>query len=141
MAKSKASGSFGVEEILLDHSPEVRALVQSVRNIIRDVVPEASEAAHPVWHSINYRHPESGYFCGIFPEQVSVKLAFEFGVLLPDPENQLEGSGKQVRYLNLQDGDKLPEQALKELILAALALPPRREDKLALIRSGARPAW
>ncbi len=139
MAKSKSRDIFAVEDILLDHNPEIRALVQSVRNSILNIVPDAIEAAQPVWHSINYSHPESGYFCGVFPLQDSIKLAFEFGVLLPDPENLLEGRGKQVRYLNLRDTDSIPEQALRDLILAALALPPRREDKLALIRAGAKP--
>jgi hypothetical protein len=74
-----------VEDILADHAPPVRWLVERLREIIRQTVPEATESAHPVWHSISYRHPRSGYFCGIFPFQERVDLAFEFGVLLPDP--------------------------------------------------------
>jgi hypothetical protein len=74
-----------VEDILADHAPPVRWLVERLREIIRQTVPEATESAHPVWHSISYCHPRSGYFCGIFPFQERVDLAFEFGVLLPDP--------------------------------------------------------
>src|SRR3990172_443377 len=139
MAKQKPGAKIQIEELLFSHSPEIRELVQSLRYSILEIVPDAVEAAHPVWHSINYRHPESGYFCGIFPQQDRVKIGFEFGVLLPDPENLLEGDGKQVRYLTLRDEDSIPSKALKDFILAAIALPASRQVRLALVRSGAKP--
>jgi len=85
MPKRKPDADTLIENILESHDPEVRALVEHLRKIIRETVPDATESAHPVWHSIGYRHPESGYFCGIFPQNDGVNLAFEFGVLLPDP--------------------------------------------------------
>lgn len=141
MAKSKSSLKFSVEDLLVDFPPQVRELVQVLRRLILEVVPNASETAQPSWRSLNYRHPESGYFCGIFPQQDMVRLAFEFGALLPDPENLLTGEGRQVRYLDLQDKEAIPVERLKEFLLAALALPSQREVKLALIRSGAKPRF
>jgi hypothetical protein len=62
------------EDILADHSPNVRKLAERLRILIRETVPEASEVAYPGWHAIGYRHPRSGYFCGIFPSAARLKL-------------------------------------------------------------------
>ncbi len=140
MPKAKSGSTTSVEDILADHTPPVRLLVERLRGIIRQTVPEATEAAHPVWHSIGYRHPRGGYFCGIFPFQDRVDLAFEFGVLLPDPDRLLEGDGKQVRYLRIKDENDIREPALKALLQAAIDLPERRDVKLGLVRLRAKPA-
>jgi len=139
MAKDKQISTTKVEDILADHSPEVRTLVEQLRTIVHSAVPEAAESAHPVWHSIGYRHPRSGYFCGIFPHQDRVDLGLEFGVLLPDPAGLLEGQGKQVRYVRIRAGSEIREDALKALLRAALDLPQRRDVRLAMIRSAAKP--
>ncbi len=70
-----------------------------LRGLIRDALPEVEEAARPGWHAIGYRHPDQGYLCGIFPHDDAVKLGFEFGMLLPDPDRLLSGDGKQLRYV------------------------------------------
>jgi hypothetical protein len=139
MPKRKPSANTSIENILESHGPEVRALVERLRKIIREAVPDATESAHPVWHSIGYRHPESGYFCGIFPQADRVDLAFEFGVLLPDPGGLLEGDGKQVRYVRIRRDRDIRVRALKKLLLAAIDLPASRDVKLGLIRSSAKP--
>ena len=138
MPKTKTATTTSVEDILASHTPPVRLLVERLREIIRQTVPEASESAHPVWHSISYNHPRGGYFCGIFPFQERVDLAFEFGVLLPDPEGLLVGNGKQVRYLRFKDEGDIREEALKALLQAAIDLPERRDVKLGLVRAAAK---
>ena len=92
-----------------------------------------------MWHSISYHHPLGGYFCGIFPFQDRIDLAFEFGVLLPDPDRLLEGNGKQVRYMRIKDENEIREPALKALLQAAIDLPERRDVKLGLVRAAAKP--
>ena len=78
--------------VLETHSLPVRESVERLRVLIRATVPDAIESAHAVWHSLSYKHPASGYFCGIFPQSDRVDVAFEFGVLLPDPDRVLEGA-------------------------------------------------
>ena len=111
------------EDIVANHSPEVRRLVERLRTLITETVPPATEHPYPVWHSIGYRHPQQGYFCGIFPQQDQVKVGFEYGLLLPDPEGLLQGSGKRVRYMHVLNLGELKEDALKALLLAAINLP------------------
>ena len=135
MMKKRANHpTISVEMLLQNYPPAVCALVEELRMIIRSTVPEATEAAHAVWRSINYRHPLQGYFCGLFPQANGVNLAFEFGALLPDPAGVLDGQGKQVRYLRCRLEQPVPIEALQPLIQAALELPPNKATKLALLR-------
>ena len=137
MAKRQAQ-IVAVESILENHSLPVRRTVERLRAIIRETVPEAVESANAVWHSLSFKHPACGYFCGIFPQATRVDVAFEFGVLLPDPEGRLEGEGKQVRYLRLRDEGDLRAEAFQQLLIEAVNLPPQRAAKLALIRERGR---
>lgn len=114
---------------------EVRAIAEGLRRLIRETMPEATESGHPTWHSIGYRHPKSGYVCGIFPHKDSVDLVFEFGILLSDPHQVLQGDTKQVRYIPITKIDEINETAIRQLIGEALSLPVSRAIKLDLIRA------
>ncbi len=126
------------EDILAGLTPDMADLVQSLRKLISETVPDAVEVAYPVWKGIGYHHGESGYFCAIFPQAAGVKLGFEFGVLLPDPDSVLVGAGKQVRYVVIDDAAQIPAGAIKRLLAAALSLPEGREAKLSMISAGAK---
>jgi hypothetical protein len=123
------------EHILTGHTPEVRQLCEALRSLVRAEVPEAIEVAYPSWHGIGYHHPQSGYFCAIFPMNDMVKLGFEWGVLLADPERLLTGNGKQVRYLNILNQTDVRAEAIRQFLQAALGLPPERDAKLWLIKN------
>ena len=111
------------EDILAAHAPGVRALAERLRRLVLDVVPDAHERAYPGWRAIGYRHPRAGYFAGIFPEEGAVRLAFEWGALLSDPDGLLQrgpSGGKRVRYAVLPPGDDIPEGPLALLLLEAV---------------------
>jgi hypothetical protein len=126
---------ISVEKLLQDHHPEIQAIVEQIRNLILTIVPSSTESANAGWHSISYRHPQQGYYCGIFPTQDKVILVFEYGILLPDPEGVLEGSGKQVRNVLIDSPDKIPSLAIQKLLVEAINLPLRKAEKLELIRA------
>jgi hypothetical protein len=139
MSTRKPHTQTTIASLLATHHPHIRAIVERLRVIVREAVPDASETPQPSWHSINYRHPDCGYFCGIFPQQDDVLLAFEFGVLLPDPNGALEGKGTQVRFLRIKDIKDIKVRAIKYFIREALALPEKRSVKLELLRAKAKP--
>lgn len=132
------TGAITTEDILAGLAPDVADLVQSLRRLIAETVPDAVELAYPVWKGIGYHHGTSGYFCAIFPQASGVKLGFEFGVLLPDPDRVLVGAGRQVRYVVIQDKSQVPAGAIKRLLTDALSLPEGKEAKLGMIRAGAK---
>ena len=135
MSANKSKKVVSPESILDDHTLEIRAIAEELRKLIRATIPEAIESGHPTWHSIGYRHPKAGYVCGIFPHKDSADLVFEFGILLPDPHQVLQGEGKQTRYIPITTIDEINEGAIKQLIEAALSLPISRAVKLDLIRA------
>ena len=124
-----------------DLPPETRELLSELRSVILNTVPEATVKANLGWKSLNFSHPGVGYFCGLFPIEDRVIVAFEFGVLLPDPDGILDRNNcaKQVRYLRIRSRRAIPRSGLKRLLQAAVALPEKRSTRLALVRAGAQP--
>ena len=108
------------EDVLSPFPGEVRALAEEMRAFIRGAVPGVEERAYPVWRGIGYHDAQSGYFGALFPNRGQVRLAFEHGASLPDPEGLLTGSGRQVRYVVLTPGAAVPREAIRDLLDAAL---------------------
>src|SRR5918992_3971242 len=118
---SKKTGSDQTpEQFLAAYSPAIRALSERLRALIRDTVPTASEHVYTGWKALGYRDPQSGYFCGIFPQSDHVRLLFEHGAALPDPDRVLTGTTRQVRYLELRDVEDIPIGPVQRLLRAAL---------------------
>jgi hypothetical protein len=67
-----------------------------------------------------------------------VDVAFEFGVLLPDPNAMLEGEGKQVRYVRIRQVQDIQTAPLIALIQAAIDLPSNRQVRLEMVRLSVR---
>jgi hypothetical protein len=128
-------GEQGLENILAQHTPDVRTVAEEVITLILASVPEASAAPRTGWHSVAFAHPTVGYFAGVFPRQDHVLLVFEFGVLLNDVDGVLEGSGSQVRQARLQPGEPIPDAALRQLLAQAISLPASRSVRLEMVRS------
>ncbi len=92
-----------------------------LRKIIHDVDPEVIEEwkymGNPVWY-----HNGQILLAKAFKDKV--KLTFPQGASLPDPDkvfnNGLEGNNW--RAIDLYEGDRINEPALKDMIRAAIAL-------------------
>lgn len=114
------------DELLDEHTEPVAALARELRRVIVAAMPTATERVYSGWHGLGYVHPEAGYVCGIFPQSDEVKLGFEHGHLLPDPDGLFSLGGTQVRYIVLRPGDPVPATAIADLIAEALELRPSR---------------
>jgi hypothetical protein len=68
-----------VAELTRDLPPEIISVLTELRSLIRLTIPNATEKVNMGWRSLNYRHPEVGYFCGLFPfpGNGSAQSAFE----------------------------------------------------------------
>jgi hypothetical protein len=118
--RTSKTASVRPEDILDDHTDEVRALTEQLRSLIKETIPEATERAYPGWHGIGYRHPEAGFFAAIFPRADDVKLGFEHGADLPDPDGLLTGEGKRVRYVVVRRPGDIRSRAIGSLLIAAI---------------------
>lgn len=108
-----------IAELFDEHDPHVAGLARQVRNLLRDILPGCEERVYRGWHGIGYVHPDLGYLGGIFPRSDVVKLGFEQGEKLHDPDGRLERPGTRVAYLNLYSASDI-DQGLIESFLAQL---------------------
>jgi DNA transformation protein len=118
----KARGHVPPEEILAGHPPAIRALCEKLRGIVRAAAPDAREAGYRGWHLIGYRSPH--YFCFIAPLPEHVRLGFEHGHRLSDPDGLLEPMGKQVYFVRLTPSSRIPVSGIRRLIGVALETLP-----------------
>ena len=126
-------------DIFLDgYPPAMREIADELRRIVTSAVPEGVESLRPGWSWIRFSLPERRRvrtFAWIGVERKHVHLGFENGVLLPDPEQLLQGRQerlKKFRYFTFVDAVDVEESVLVTFIRAAA--------ELALLPPGARRA-
>ena len=113
---------------LSDWRGETLARVRSlIKEVCPDVVEEWKWRGVPVWE-------HSGIICTGETYKAAVKLTFARGAALEDPSGLFNSSleGNTRRAIDIHEGDKINERALKALIRAAVALN-------ASLRTAARP--
>ena len=93
--------------------------VARLRKIITEADPEIKEEpkwmGSPVWS-------DNGTVCVAVTCKDKVKLTFEQGANLPDPDKLFNnGLGKQWRTIDIQKEDEVSESSLKALVKAAVA--------------------
>ncbi len=96
-------------------------MLSKARNLIRQTDPEIAEEwkwrGTPVWSC-------NGMICTGETYKSAVKLTFAKGALLEDPSRLFNSGldGNVRRAIDLHEGDEVDEEALKELVRAAIAL-------------------
>lgn len=109
------------EACLASYSPEVQAVANALRQLVKAAIPEVQERVALGWQLIGYRVPDgsrSRYFCFVAPLTHEVRLGFEYGVLLGE-QAQLEGDGNQVRYVTVRSLEAIDPERLRALIAEA----------------------
>jgi hypothetical protein len=113
------------DELLTEHTDAVAATAQRLRTVLLDAHPQLEERVRRGWHSLNYRDPEAGFVCALFPTADRVQLVFEHGARLPDPERRLSGTGRQVRSLELTDAEDVDADVVTTFLDLAVELGAR----------------
>jgi hypothetical protein len=109
-----------------------------VRSLIREADPEMVEAwkwrGVPVWE-------HAGIICTGETYKAVVKMTFAKGAALKDPSGLFNSSleGNVRRAIDIHEGDKIDEKALKALIRAAVALNTSVRATARPVRSRKRP--
>jgi hypothetical protein len=109
-----------------------------VRALIKEADPEVVEEwkwrGVPVWD-------HAGIICTGETYKAVVKLTFAKGASLEDPSGLFNSSleGNTRRAIDIHEGDKMDEKALKALIRAAVALNTSKRAAARPVRSQKRP--
>jgi hypothetical protein len=109
-------------EILLEKlDPQVRALVQELRALIKEVMPQVSEKAHLGWSAWHYRAGATmkDVVVAISPQRTYANLEFGDGVDLPDPKHRLEGTGKRLRHVKIRRVEDVRDPDVRNLLEVA----------------------
>ena len=111
-----------VASFLADFPPPIRAIAAELRAVILAEVPHATERVRRGWRSLNYHDEGAGFFAAIFPYEDHAGVVFERGAALKDPDGLLEGDQRQIRWLRVSPGEKVPRAGLAKLLRQALLL-------------------
>ena len=109
-----------------------------VRGLIKEADPEVVEEwkwrGVPVWE-------HAGIICTGETYKAVVKLTFAKGASLEDPSGLFNSSleGNTRRAIDIHEGDKIDEEALKALVRAAVALNTSARATARPVRSQKRP--
>lgn len=120
--RADAASESDIAALLDGVKPDIRDLAVALIEFLRREHPDLAASARFGWRSVNFRHWRAGHLCAVFPLKDEVRLYFEHGRLLSDPDGLLEGDGKQVRALRLRPGDIIPVEAIGLFMAEAIAL-------------------
>lgn len=130
--------SIPPELFLEGYPPGIRRAVERLRAVVKRAVPDAIERVRPGWGLIGYDVPvgkRTRYFAFVWPEPEHAHLGFEYGILMNDPENLLQGAHiklRKVRYVTCKPGEAIPEAALVRYTRHAAQLAAMsREERIA----------
>jgi len=108
-----------IDELIADLTDWRGKTLASIRKIIlaadREIIEEWKWMGSPVWS-------RDGIIAVATVLKEKVKLTFSNGAILPDPDNLFNAGleGNRWRAIDLFEGDKVNERALKNLVRAAI---------------------
>jgi hypothetical protein len=121
----KKPPDVSVQDFLKGFDPPLRQLAQSARERISSGVPHATERVRIGWGLIGYNAP--AYVAFISFQRDHIRIGFEWGVMLANHSDLLEGSGSQVRHVTIRSAADLKHASLPALLVSAAAIvPPSR---------------
>ena len=134
-------------EMFLDAYPAgIRRAAYALRDIVREIVPDAIEGIRVGWRVVGYAVPverrKPKLFALIGPEPKHVHLFFQYGIFLDDPDRVLRGAHlklRQVRYLtftSIAGVEAFPRDEMERFILDAARLAPMSREQRSAIALG-----
>jgi hypothetical protein len=137
-AAERRSVEVKVRGLIAAHAPAHARLIHALRLRLRKRLPTAHELVYgyATWLVISYSPNEHGY-AGVLALRASadgVKLYFNHGKGLPDPDHLLRGSATHVRWISVEGPSTVARPTVTRLIEAAIAGNP-----LAFARTGRGP--
>lgn len=113
-----------VEPLLAKQTATARALIQALRALIRQMVPNAIESVNMGWEVVLFSTSEKmkDTILAILPRAEYVNVQFYDGTVLPDPGRRLEGTGKRLRHVKVRRVEDTQDAQLRALIEAAVKL-------------------
>lgn len=124
-AVARRSAEAELRKLIAKFAPAHQRLIGAMRRSLRKRLPTAHELVYEYrdFFVISYSPNERGYegVLAIRASATGVKLYFNRGKELPDPEKLLRGSGNQTRSIDVAGASTLARPAVARLIDEAIA--------------------
>ena len=118
MTKRQRPADIPVEEFIQNASASVRPLLEDLRELVREEIPEAKEEikwGRPVY-SLNH------IVCYLAAAGDHANLGFYRGIELDDPKGLLEGEGKKLRHIKVYRTEEIRRRWYGSLLKQAARL-------------------
>jgi hypothetical protein len=119
---SNTHNTFSPLEILEKYNPEESGLGMELREYLFASLKDIQETPDVSANIIGYGYGP-GYkdmICTIIPSKKGIKLGFNRGSELPDPQKLLTGSGKVHKYVEIKSSADINSEALSQLLEEAM---------------------
>ena len=145
LADKKSTPEAELRALIGRLGPKIQKLARSVRAALRKRFPTANELAYDYksFVVIAYSPSERGIegIVSVAARPTGVFLYFSHGPQLPDPKQLLQGSGKAVRFIQVEAASRLAHPDVEALMTASIArssipLPSEGEGKLIMMSAG-----
>jgi hypothetical protein len=111
--------------LIAKFQPQSQKLIKSVRRVLRKRFPAVNELVYDYNKAlvISYSPNERGSdgIVAISADADGVRLFFNYGVSLPDPDGILLGDGRQTRYIRIEASNVLLRPEIQSLLSAAVS--------------------
>src|SRR5882672_2711306 len=111
-----------VEGFLSPYDKQVFSRALQLREVLSanlpDIIEQVDNPARMIAYCYGQKYGE--LICTIIPSKKGLKLGFNKGTELPDPNGLLEGEGKISRYVVIHTDEQINSSAIKKLITSAL---------------------
>ena len=124
-AVARRTAEEELRRLIAKFAPAHQRLIGAMRRWLRKRLPTAHEVVYEYkdFFVISYSPNEHGYegVLGLRANADGIRLYFNSGKGLPDREKLLQGSGTQVRWIQLEGASTLARPAVARLIDEAIA--------------------
>lgn len=112
----------GLDDLLSRHAPTVRGIFIALRDLVREVMPDAVEQLDLPDRVLAFGFGPpggvrlSGFAVGLIPHAAHVNVQLADGALLPDPDAIVEGTGKRIRHVKCRTSEDVARPGLRTLL-------------------------
>ncbi len=113
-----------IDAFLSQYDEQVSTKALMLREVVlenlQDIIEQLDIPAKMIGYSYGQKYVD--LICVIIPSKKGLKLGFNRGTELPDPDKLLEGNGKISRYVVIKSEEQIQSDAIKDLLKNALKL-------------------
>ena len=111
------------DDVVKESTAEVRKISWALRTLIENLHPGCIEVPRPGEPSAAYGYGEkkmSQAYAYIMPQKTYVNLGFYHGASLESPDSILQGTGKNLRHIKVENTAMAQSAEIRAVLLAAM---------------------